>query len=109
MSRCPYRNDGPERCVELCGVSVSGDRYACKKGYCDRCWFDPIEVAQADELETSAFFVSGRSEIGWRGDWAAWFYPERNLIAAVRFCRYAPDEAPAEWLALEMTSQVQDG
>lgn len=86
------------------------------KGWCNAAWFGSLDDGEPwDRLawtlgcETSGFFVSGRSAVGWRGDWAAWFYPERRLLAAVRFCRYAPNEAPPEWLALELTSQVQKG
>ena len=108
MNRCPHRNDAPGRCGEMCAPrSICGDRYACFRGYCERAGESPIEEQVSPPCDTSAFFVSGRSEIGWRGDWAAWFYPEQNLIAAVSFCRYAPDEAPAEWLALDITSQLQ--
>lgn len=108
MSSCPHRNDGPGRCAVLCGRSVSGDRFACGGGYCEQCYHSPFEESERPLLDTSAFFVAGRSAVGWRGDWAALFYPEQNAIEAVPFCRYAPDEAPPGWIGLDLRSQAQD-
>lgn len=107
MNRCLSLSDVRARCFAgMYGVAKRNT--LCGAGTCDRRQHNTIDEGGWDACDTSAFFVSGRSAIGWRGDYAAWFYPEQNLIAAVRFCRYAPDEAPAEWLALELTSQVQN-
>lgn len=107
MNRCLSLSDAPAHCFD----GLHGFSPGCGAGYVERFYHAPIEVDEEGACETSAFFVSGRtgtgmSALGWRGDWAAWFYPEQNIIAAVRFCRYTPDEAPPEWLALELISQV---